>query len=127
MTRTVLDASAVLAYLQGEPGGDLVGEHLAVSLISAVNLSEIVAKLVDKGLDDAAVDATLDSIGLEAVAFDAEQARSAGLLRAATRNRGLSLGDRACLSLARARGAPALTADRTWAEVDAGVAVRLIR
>ena len=127
MTATVLDASAVLAYLQGEPGGDLVGEHLSTSLISAVNLSEIVAILIDKGLDAAAVDATLDSIGLEVVAFDAEQGRFAGLLRGATRKRGLSLGDRACLALARSRGVPVLTSDRAWAEVVSGAKVRLIR
>lgn len=127
MSGVVLDASAVLAYLQGEPGGDLVAEQMAAAVIGAVNLSEVIAKLVDKGLDDAAVDETLQSIGLEAVAFDVAQARAAGLMRSATRQRGLSLGDRACLALARARGAPALTADRAWTEVAAGVEVRLIR
>lgn len=127
MSGVVLDASAVLAYLQGEPGGDLVAEQMAAAVIGAVNLSEVIAKLVDKGLDDVAVDETLQSIGLEAVAFDAAQARAAGLMRMATRQRGLSLGDRACLALAKARGVPALTGDRAWAEVAAGVEVRLIR
>lgn len=127
MSGVVLDASAVLAYLQGEPGGDLVAEQMAAAVIGAVNLSEVIAKLVDKGLDQGAVDETLQSVGLEAVAFDLAQARAAGLMRAATRKRGLSLGDRACLALARARGAPALTADRAWTEVAAGVEVRLIR
>ena len=127
MSGVVLDASAVLAYLQGEPGGDLVAEQMAAAVIGAVNLSEVIAKLVDKGLDEAAVDETLQSIGLEAVAFDAAQARAAGLMRMATRQRGLSLGDRACLALAKARGAPALTGDRAWAEVGTSVEVRLIR
>lgn len=127
MSGVVLDASAVLAYLQGEPGGDLVAEQLSAAVIGAVNLSEVIAKLVDKGLDDAAVDETLQSIGLEAVAFDVAQARAAGLMRSATRQRGLSLGDRACLALAKARGAPAVTTDRDWAQVAAGVEVRPIR
>lgn len=127
MTDVVLDASAVLAYLQGEPGGETVAKHLTTASIGAVNYSEVIGKLTDKGLDAANVDAVLASIGLDVVEFDREQARDAGFLRAVTRKRGLSLGDRACLALGRARGVPVLTADRAWADVDAGVKVRLLR
>ncbi len=127
MTEAVLDASAVLAYLQGEPGGEIVAKHLSSASIGAVNFSEVISKLNDRGLDAASVDTVLASIGLDVVAFDGMQARDAGLLRADTRRRGLSLGDRACLALARARGVPVLTAERAWADVDAGVEVRLLR
>ena len=127
MTDLVLDASAVLAYLQGEPGFEIVAKHLSAASIGAVNFAEVIGKLIDKGLDVASVDAVLASIGLDVVDFDGTQGRDAGLLRAETRKRGLSLGDRACLALARARGVPALTADRAWAEVDAGIEVRLLR
>ena len=66
-------------------------------------------------------------MGMDIVPFDAEQAYETTEFRGATRSRGLSLGDRACLQLATRRGLPALTADRAWAEIDAGVEVRLIR
>lgn len=127
MTDVVLDASAVLAYMQGEPGGEIVAKHLTAASIGAVNFSEIIGKLVDKGLDAASVDAALAGIGLDVVDFDQEQARDAGLLRADTRKHGLSLGDRACLALGRSRGVPVLTADRVWAAASVGVEIRLIR
>jgi ribonuclease VapC len=59
--------------------------------------------------------------------FDADQAVEVGGLEPALRGRGISLGDRACLMLARARGLPVLTGDRKWAELDLGVEVRLFR
>lgn len=124
---TVLDASAVLAFLQEEPGSDIVAGLIAGAVISAVNLSEVVAKLTEKGLDATAVEAVLGSLGLDVVAFDTTLAVAAGLLRAETRAAGLSLGDRACLALARRRGATALTADRAWVRLAHGVRVRLVR
>ena len=57
----------------------------------------------------------------------ARQALSAAALLPQTRRLGLSLGDRACLALARTRGKPAVTADRAWAELDVDITVRLIR
>ena len=48
-------------------------------------------------------------------------------LRALTRAHGLASGDRACLALARRLGLPALTADRTWAELGLGISVVVIR
>ncbi|MDT7628285.1 MAG: hypothetical protein QOI50_215 [Pseudonocardiales bacterium] len=47
--RLVLDSSAVLAWVRGEPGADLVGERLATAVISAVNWSETVQKFVQHG------------------------------------------------------------------------------
>ena len=66
-------------------------------------------------------------MAVEVVAFDAEQAYAAAGIRSATRSRGLSLGDRACLQLAARRGLPAVTADQGWAELDVGAEVQLIR
>ncbi len=123
----VLDASAVLALLHEEPGADVVADALARALVSAVNLSECVAQLVAAGVRDADARAALELLGLTVVPFDAEQAWDAGCLRTATRRLGLSLGDRACLALARLRGLPVLTADRAWVRLDVGVEVRPIR
>lgn len=48
-------------------------------------------------------------------------------LRPRTKPQGLSLADRACLVLAERLGAPALTADRSWARADVHTEVKLIR
>ena len=69
----------------------------------------------------------LESLHLEVIPFETEQAYIAGMLRAETRSVGLSLGDRACLALARQLRVPALTADRRWAELDVGIDVQVIR
>jgi PIN domain nuclease of toxin-antitoxin system len=109
----VVDASALLALLNAEPGADIVAEALPGGVISAVNLSEVVAKLCEAGMPENAIRQALQPLGLEIVPFDEEQAYQAGLLRAATQTVGVSLGDRACLSLAKILGVVALTADRT--------------
>ena len=127
MPEVVLDASALLALLNAEPGASAVAEALPEAVISAVNLSEVVAKLCGAGMPEKVVRQVLGTLGLEIVPFDEEQAYQAGLLRAAKGYAGLSLGDRACLSLGKIRGAGVLTADRTWAELSTGTGVRVIR
>jgi ribonuclease VapC len=124
----VLDASALLALLQGEPGADLVADLLARSVISAVNLSEVMAKLTDHGMPAEAARAMLDRLPMAVHPFDREAAYAAGQLRRNTRGAGLSLGDRACLALAQQFGVAAVTADRAWASLDGGIArIALIR
>lgn len=124
----VLDASAILANLLVEPGGDAVSARLASDgVVSMVNLSEVVAKLVERGGTEPQIDAMMEQFVSRSHVFDAPQARAAGLLRRQTRAAGLSFGDRACLALALALDAPVLTADRAWAGLDVGVAIEVIR
>ena len=123
----VLDASAVLCLIRNEPGADAVKAVLADSSISAVNLSEVVAKMADLGMDADLIDAVLGPLQLRSVPFDAAQARAAGLTRPATRPLGLSLGDRACLALAAQLGATAMTTDRAWAALGGAPKVMLAR
>jgi PIN domain nuclease of toxin-antitoxin system len=61
------------------------------------------------------------------VEYDAGQAHITASLRPATKPLGLSLGDRACLSLALARQAAVLTGDRDWCKLKLGVEVLLFR
>jgi len=111
-----------------ERGSEVVALALAThASISTVNLAEVVGKLADKGMPETAVRATIDSVQIDVVDFDSDLAYSSGMLRPATKKAGLSLGDRACLSLARRLGLEVLTADRTWGDLDLGVVVRLIR
>lgn len=123
----VLDASALLAAIFDERGGSRVAGVIGRSVQSAVNLSEVVARLQDKGFSDADADAVLADLDITAVPFDATLAVAAGRLRSPTRAKGLSFGDRACLALGRHLGATVLTADRAWADLDVGVTVEVIR
>ncbi len=127
MPETVIDASALLALLNGESGADVVAEALPRGIISAVNLSEVVTKLCGAGMPENAIHQTLQPLGLEIQPFDEEQAYRAGLLRTATQRMGMSLGDRACLSLAKTLGIVALTADKAWSGLSIGATIRLIR
>ena len=127
MPEAVIDASALLALLNDEPGADVVAEALPEGVISAVNLSEVVAKLCDAGMPEKAIHQALQPFGIEIVPFDEEQAYQAGLLRTSTQDFGISLGDRACLSLAKKLGIDALTADRAWTELSIGTTIKVIR
>jgi len=123
----VLDASALLCLLHDEKGADRVSEALPRSIISAVNLSEAIAKLADVGLSPKRISAAIEALQLAVVSFDEEQAEVAGLLRPKTKRLGLSFGDRACLALGRMRKAVVLTCDNAWSSLDLGVAVEQLR
>jgi PIN domain nuclease of toxin-antitoxin system len=125
--RTLLDASAILALLQAEPGADSVAAELAVSAVSSVNLAEVVGKLVDHGQTVDRIIHMLDALALRILPLEEDVAVRAGELRAATRHIGLSLGDRACLATAETLGLRVMTTDRAWARLDLGVEVIVIR
>jgi PIN domain nuclease of toxin-antitoxin system len=127
VTDAVLDASAVLALLQRESGSEVVGARLAGAAISAVNLSEVVAKLADAGMPEPEIRLAIDPLALEVRPFDDQAAYAAGLLRPRTRSHGLSLGDRACLALGVALSRPVVTTERTWKRLKIGADVVLAR
>jgi len=112
---TVLDASAVLALLQDERGADAVEDAVeGGAIISAVNLSEVLAKMTDAGATAPAAADLIVSLFVEVEPFGLTAARDAAGIRGLLPSAGLSLGDRACLALAMARGLPTITADRAW-------------
>jgi PIN domain nuclease of toxin-antitoxin system len=128
MNRIVLDASAILAVINGEPGAEkLTPALLARAVASTVNLAEVQTKLVSRGWtsEQAWEDAT--SPVREVLSFDEEQARIAGDLVTQTRHLGLSLGDRACLALGIALHVPVYTAERAWKKVRGSVRIHFIR
>jgi len=127
LSRWVLDASALLALLNGESGSERVAEVLPDAVIASVNFSEVVAKLADEGRNESEIRSYLDALGLKIVEFNAELAYQTGFLRSLTRSIGLSLGDRACLALAVSLGVPALTCDRVWTTLSLEVTIELIR
>lgn len=127
MNSYVLDASALLALLNEEVGAEVISTILPDAVISTVNLAEVVTRLALAGMPESAIRDTLALLPLDMVPFDDEQAFQTGLLAPSTRALGLSLGGRACLALARLRGATAVTADQAWQTLPLGVNVMAIR
>ena len=125
----VLDASALLCLINGEPGSERVAAVLPQALISAVNLAEVATKLNELGADADRARALLAPLHLSIVPFDEAAAYATGALRAATWGQGLSLGDHACLALCAKQDATALTTDKTWTKVAklVGVKVEMVR
>lgn len=123
----VLDASALLAYLQDEPGQQIVERVLAESVISSVNWAEVVQKSIAAGVEVDGMLEDLQVLGLTVEPFTSEDGEMTGRLWEQTRQMGLSLGDRACLSLGLRLKVPVLTSDRDWASLNLSVDVKLIR
>lgn len=123
----MLDASAILAMLNSEPGHEEVARVVSYAVISAVNLSEVVSKLAENGMPGEEIEEALEGLALEIHDFGRDLAFQTGLLRLSTRSRGLSLGDRACLALGKQLHLPVLTTDRAWEDLELGVEVRQVR
>lgn len=98
--RNILDASALLAYLQNEPGSEIVDTRLMYSIMNSVNWSEVIQKAVAKQIDINGMRLELEVLGLTILPFTVDEAELAAKLWERTRQHGLSLGDRACLSSA---------------------------
>lgn len=127
MSSYVLDTSALLALLNGEPGSEQVAAVLTEAVISSVNLSEVIARLADAGRSRTEISEFLEALELEVASFDTEMAYRAGMLRPLTRHLGLSLGDRTCLALGEFLRLPVMTADRAWGELDIEIEVQIVR
>jgi ribonuclease VapC len=128
--RAVLDASAIIAFLNREPGHEAVADMLAAGAgVCTPNIAEAIDVLARHGLTATqAVDA-IEALPITIVDADLDLAKRVGALEQPTRRLGLSLGDRFCLALAAREKLPALTTDQDWSQAGslAGVEVRLIR
>jgi ribonuclease VapC len=128
VNRIVLDASAILAIINREPGAEkLTAELLACAVVSSVNLAEVQTKLLGRGWPSGQAWEDATSPVTEIVPFDEQQARIAGDLAAHTRHLGLSLGDRACLALGATLNSPVYTAEREWKRLKVKVKIHSIR
>ncbi|AEJ02256.1 PilT protein domain protein [Nitrosomonas sp. Is79A3] len=123
----ILDASALLAFLQNEPGSDQVEAALPEAVISSVNWAEVVQKSIAAGVNVDGLREDLEALGLRIVPFTAEEAEVAAQLWQQTRQVGLSLGDRACLSVGIRLNTVVLTADQIWTTLSLPIAVHSIR
>jgi ribonuclease VapC len=123
--KAILDASALLAWLQNEPSAAVVEEVLPESAISSLNWSEVLQKSLAHGVDITGLRQDLEALGLVILPFDGDAAEQAARLWSAGSS--LSLADHAGLALGMQHGVPVLTADRLWTQVSVGATVRLVR
>lgn len=120
----VLDSSAILAHVLDEPGGMVARSQFDDAAVSAVNIAEVIARLMRSGVPGADATRNLAAYELNVRPATRAQADMAGTLSV---HRNLSLGDRFCIALAQELQLPILTADRVWADLDLPVPVELIR
>jgi ribonuclease VapC len=128
MRRYLLDASAILAFMSNETGAERVWAVIQAGEagVTAINISEVAAKLVSRGMPSVDAEFQCRSMGLDIIEVDAKMAFAAAALVSFTQPLGLSLGDRICLATAAQDSSIAMTADKAWAKVP-GVNVEVIR
>lgn len=122
-----MDASAVLAVINKEPGAAYVWDRMPGSSISSVNYAEVITKLIENGSPAKAAKEAIDDYLLQVISVDADLGARMGTLHEVTQRKNISLGDRACLALAERLKLPILTADRAWAKLDLDLTIELIR
>lgn len=123
----VLDSSALLAALLDEPGKERVLPLLDQAVMTSVNWSEVVARLLRWQASAEQIAAARAFMAGRILPFALAEAELAGQLAPVTRAFGLSLGDRCCLAAAILRGATVVTTDRAWSRLEVGIPVEVIR
>lgn len=127
MTARAIDTSVVMAILLGEPGQEVAARLAPGSVLSSVNLAEIVTKCIEKAVPPDLARRYIRDSNIEVAGFDAEHAILAGDLFQVGRKGILSLGDRACLATAIRLDAVVVTADRAWSTLGLPCKIELIR
>ncbi len=123
----VVDASALLAWIQDENGGAVVEDLMDQLVISTVNWIEVAQRTLSRNASVPLLRSRLDRRGLLFAELTIQDAEIAADLRLPTQHAGLSLADRVCLALAKRLGLPALTADSAWSEVDVDIDVKVVQ
>lgn len=110
----ILDASSLIAFIYAEEGHNIVTKVLHCSVMSAINVSEVIKYMINCNAQKTEIDSLLDKSLYKIVDFDREQSYLTAELNVQTKKYGLSLADRACIALALKTGYPIYTADKVW-------------
>jgi PIN domain nuclease of toxin-antitoxin system len=127
VTSVVLDASALLAVMNSEPGADIVRASIVGALISAVNYSEVMKKTIERNVAVEKIHALVKTASLDIIPFDVKLAEASAMLYPETKHLGLSFADRACLALGLQRKCKVLTSEGRMGQVSLSIKVKLIR
>jgi len=124
----VLDASAILAIVLAEPGSEFVHSILDRSAMTAVNYTAVLTRMMRQGVTPSEAVGDLGAFEVAVIPWDKPLAVGSADLCPLAWTHGLSLGDRACLTLARSLGVTAVTADMSWRRLtDVDVRIHSIR
>lgn len=127
MSDIVLDTSAYLALIQGEEGANTVKSYLHSAIISTVNYAELLTVLQRIGMPLKEAEHITKGLIQNIVPYDEKDAILTSELSQNTRDKGLSLGDRACLALAVRKQCPVLTADKIWRDIELDIEIKILR
>ena|SRR3989338_6006463 len=127
MIKYVIDTSALLALIQGEKGSDTIVAALPDAIMSSVNIAEAATVLMRNQFNKVETTKLINSLIKDSIVFDQEQAFETANIKAQTKLNGLSLGDCACLSLAKLKNLPVLTADKIWSKLNIDIEIKFIR
>jgi ribonuclease VapC len=128
MIEYILDSTALIAFVGSESGAQRVAGLLQNSAVSAVNLAETANKLLEKGFSQAEVRDFLAKLEVQVEDWTEAMAYQSAEFTQFSKSHGLSLGDRACLTLAKHLRATAVTSDRTWRRLPSlGVRIMIFR
>jgi ribonuclease VapC len=127
--RCVLDASAVLAWLFGERGEQVVDRAIEHAALSTVNLAEVLYRTDEEGMQTSGLQRDLEALGLQLVPFTGEDAQLVQEVRRTARGQGqrLSLADCCCLATGLRLNVPVVTGDQTWEALRIGIEVHPLR
>lgn len=120
MNKVVLDASALLALINDEKGADIVESLIGNIIMSSTNIAEVASKVYDTlgKYDEDKCRLSIEPFVHTVIDFDKSLAFIAAAIRVQTKNKAISLGDRACLATAIHLQLPVYTADKAWAKLD---------
>lgn len=129
MNFAVIDASALIAFLEGEVGADVIDAEIDGAMISAVNFGEVAQHQFRSGKSRSEMERLADELGLIIIPVDYSLALDAADIREIGRSIGLSQADCICLVLAKQERSIVFTSDRSWLKIadELGVEVELIR
>lgn len=125
--KVVLDTSALLVWLRGEPGAEAVHPLLPTAIMSAASWSEACRKLAQRGVDAEAITSRLRALGIQVEPLTEADALTAANLASRTQTAGLSLSERCCLALGTRLSLTTVTADTTWADLDLDLSIQIVR
>lgn len=128
MNKVILDSSAIIALIKGETGAGIVEPLLGSIVMSTLNISEAAGILIDLGMPEEECKNSIEPYVDLVVPLDIQQSFEMAYLKKLIPNKGLSIGDRACIALGIKMALPIYTADKIWAKLDIeGADIILIR
>lgn len=127
MSSIIFDASALLALIKNEHVNLDLEKYLGNIFMSSVNVSEVAGILLESEMSYEECKNSIEPLITSIIVFDQEQSFLAANIKKQTKHLGLSLGDRACISLGLTTGYPIYTADKAWAKLNLNCEIILIR